>query len=187
MRRRIYSQLRGGKSCQVIISQIEPQLQCVNFSLTSRHISLAGHSAGAHLLAAMLDRTFVATVGDEIQLVKHVYLISGVFRLDELRFTKAVNENNLLSLNDENVMDLSPVNIDYQHLSGCGMEFHVYVAENESNVFKQMSEDMHKHLNKFGITSSLHILPKLDHFDIVEKLADKDYAITSEILNNFKS
>lgn len=151
-----------------------------------RHISFAGHSAGAHLLAAMLDSIFVATVGDEIQLVKHVYLISGVFRLDELRFTKSVNENNLLSLNDENVMGLSPINMDYGHLSGCGIQFHVYVGENESNVFKRMSEDMHKHLNKFGIASYLHILPNLDHFDIVEKLADKDYAVTKEIVKNLK-
>lgn len=151
-----------------------------------RHISFAGHSAGAHLLAAMLDSIFVATVGDEIQLVKHVYLISGVFRLDELRFTKSVNENNLLSLNDENVMGLSPINMDYGHLSGCGIQFHVYVGENESNVFKRMSEDMHKHLNKFGIASYLHILPNLDHFDIVEKLADKNYAVTKEIVKNLK-
>lgn len=152
-----------------------------------RHISFAGHSAGAHLLAAMLDRTFVATVGDEIELLKHVYLISGVFRLDELRFTKAVNEKNLLSLNDANVISLSPINMDFKHLSGCGIKFHIYVGKNESNVFKQMSEDMHKYLNKFGVASTLHILQNLDHFDIVEKLADEGYALTRDIVENIKS
>lgn len=151
-----------------------------------KHVSFAGHSAGAHLLAAMLDRSFVATVGDEIQLVKHVYLISGVFRLDELRFTKAVNENNLLSLNDENVANLSPLSGDYRHLSGSAVKFHVYVAENDSTVFKQMSEDMHKHLSNCGVSSSLQVLSDLDHFDIVEKLAEKSHPITSEILEKFK-
>lgn len=151
-----------------------------------KHVSFAGHSAGAHLLAAMLDRSFVATVGDEIQLVKHVYLISGVFQLDELRFTKAVNENNLLSLSDENVENLSPLNSDYRHLSDSALKFHVYVAEHDSTVFKQMSEAMHKHLSNCGIASSLHILSDLDHFDIVEKLSEKSHSITSDVLQNFK-
>nr|ABF18206.1 kynurenine formamidase [Aedes aegypti] len=152
-----------------------------------KHVSFAGHSAGAHLLAAMLDRNFVATVGDEIHLIKHVYLISGVFRLDELRFTKAVNDNNLLSLNDKNVANLSPLNGDYRHLLSCGMKFHVYVAENDSAVFKQMSVDMHERLKNAGIATSLHILSDLDHFDIVEKLSESSYTITEEIINNLKS
>ncbi|XP_019561130.3 kynurenine formamidase [Aedes albopictus] len=151
------------------------------------HVSFAGHSAGAHLLAAMLDRSFIATVGDEKRLIKHVYLISGVFRLDELRFTKAVNENNLLALNDKNVANLSPLSCDYRHLSDCEMNFHVYVAENDSTVFKRMSDDMHKHLQNAGVATSMQVLSDLDHFDIVEKLAEKSYSITSEILKNFKS
>ncbi|XP_062553004.1 kynurenine formamidase [Armigeres subalbatus] len=152
-----------------------------------KHISFAGHSAGAHLIAAMLDLSFATTVKDELQFIKHVYLISGVFRLDELRFTKEVNENNLLCLNDENIANLSPLNSDYRHLSNSGIKFHVYVAENDSAVFKQMSNDIHKHLDNCGITSSLQILPGLDHFDIVEKLSEKSHSITHAILENFES
>ncbi|EDS28155.1 kynurenine formamidase [Culex quinquefasciatus] len=177
---------------KVTLAELVSQIKCageyiLNYAEENRvrHVSIAGHSAGAHLIAAMLDRQFVATVGDEIRLVKHVYLISGVFKLDELRHTQSVNAKNLLGLNDANVRGLSPLEMDYGHLRGLSVQVHVSVAENDSAVFKQMAKDMHEHLERFGVQGSLHVLPELDHFDIVEKLAEKDYFITKAILDSF--
>ncbi|XP_055598092.1 kynurenine formamidase-like [Uranotaenia lowii] len=152
-----------------------------------QHISIAGHSAGAHLIACMLDRCFVETVGDEIHLVKHVHLISGVFKLEELRHTKAVNSGNLLGLDDTNTRLLSPIYSDFEHLKGLQMKIHVYVAEHDSHVFKQMSREMFEHLQSFGLETSFLVLPGLDHFDIVEKLSEKTHLITSEILKTISN
>lgn len=171
-----------------LVSQIKSAGEYIlNYAEENRvkHISIAGHSAGAHLIAAMLDRQFVATVGDEIRLIKHVYLISGVFKLDELRYTQSVNAKNLLGLSDANVRSLSPLEQDYGHLRGLPLKVHVSVAENDSGFFKQMAKDMHEHLNRFGVEGTFHVLPELDHFDIVEKLSEKDYFITNAILDSF--
>ncbi|XP_058815891.1 kynurenine formamidase [Topomyia yanbarensis] len=175
----------------VALEQIVVQIKragehILNYAAVNRvkHVCFAGHSAGAHLIATMLDRDFVATVGSKIQLIKHLYLISGVYGLDELRFTQAVNADNLLGLDDATTISLSPMQMSYQHLSNLGIKFHIYVAEHDSSVFKQMSIDLNKHLDRYGITSDLHILPGLDHFDIVEKLSEKNFVITSQILEN---
>ncbi|XP_055639575.1 kynurenine formamidase [Toxorhynchites rutilus septentrionalis] len=150
-----------------------------------KHISFAGHSAGAHLIATMLDCPFVAAMGKEIDRIKQIYLISGVYKLDELFYTTEVNKNNLLGLNALTIQSLSPLLQNYQHLLGFNSRIHIYVGENESPVFKQMSSDMCKHFEKFALDSTFQILPNLDHFNIVEKLSEKDYFITNNILEHF--
>ncbi|XP_058447443.1 kynurenine formamidase [Malaya genurostris] len=149
-----------------------------------KYVCFAGHSAGAHLLLTMLDRDFVATVGTRIQLIKHLYLISGVYSLEQLRYTSAVNADNVLGLNDSNVKKLSPLLMSYQHLTQIGIKFHIFVAEHDSSVFKQMSIDMNEYLGKYSLVSDLHMLPSLNHFDIVEKLSENDYFITQKILEH---
>uniref|UniRef100_A0A182PJ14 Kynurenine formamidase n=1 Tax=Anopheles epiroticus TaxID=199890 RepID=A0A182PJ14_9DIPT len=152
-----------------------------------KHVSIAGHSAGAHLILSMLDQMFQNAVGDELHLLKDVYLISGVYNVQELRYTKSVNKDNLLGINDANAKRLSPLYASYDHLrsvseQGGGLRFHVYVAEHDSDVFREMSTKMSELLRSFGLKSDLSVLPGLDHFDIVEKLTSLDYTITSAIL-----
>ncbi|XP_307845.5 kynurenine formamidase [Anopheles gambiae] len=154
-----------------------------------RHISIAGHSAGAHLIASMLDRPFMDAVGEELALLKDVYLISGVYNVQELRYTKSVNKDNLLGINDANAKSLSPLYASYEHLrpiveqqQGGALRFHVYVAEHDSDVFREMAVKMSELLRSYGMRCDLSVLPGLDHFDIVEKLASADYTITAAIL-----
>ncbi|XP_053696043.1 kynurenine formamidase [Sabethes cyaneus] len=149
-------------------------------------ISLAGHSAGAHLIATSLDGDFLTAAGSGINLIKHLYLISGVYVLEELRHTKAVNTNNLLDLDQFKAISLSPLHLEYAHLTGLNLKVHLYVAENDSNTFKHMSMNMCKHIQNYGIESSVQILPGLDHFDIVEKLSEENFVIIRDILKNSK-
>uniref|UniRef100_A0A182MAI7 Kynurenine formamidase n=1 Tax=Anopheles culicifacies TaxID=139723 RepID=A0A182MAI7_9DIPT len=147
-----------------------------------KHVSIAGHSAGAHLILSMLDQSFQSAVGEELALLKDVYLISGVYNVQELRYTKSVNKDNLLGIDDGNAKRLSPLFASYDHLRSTGMQFHVYVAQHDSDVFREMSSKMSERLQSFGLRCDLNVLPNLDHFDIVENLASSDYAITSAIL-----
>ncbi|XP_055549494.1 kynurenine formamidase [Wyeomyia smithii] len=146
------------------------------------YISFAGHSAGAHLIAAMMDSDFVETAGSDIRLIKDLYLISGVYVLEELRYTKAVNANNLLGLDQSKAINLSPLHLQYTHLAGLNLRLHFYVAENDSAKFKQMTGNMCIHMQNCGIGYTLAQLPGLDHFDIVEKLSEENFIITREIL-----
>uniref|UniRef100_A0A182NEL5 Kynurenine formamidase n=1 Tax=Anopheles dirus TaxID=7168 RepID=A0A182NEL5_9DIPT len=149
-----------------------------------KHVSMAGHSAGAHLIQSMIDHTFQNAVGEEFNLLKDVYLISGVYNVQELRYTKSVNKDNLLGIDDTNARRLSPLFANYDHLrSATGLRFHVYVAQHDSDVFREMSTRMSEHLKTYGLNSELTVLPNLDHFDIVESLASADYAITTAILD----
>uniref|UniRef100_A0A182VUS7 Kynurenine formamidase n=1 Tax=Anopheles minimus TaxID=112268 RepID=A0A182VUS7_9DIPT len=147
-----------------------------------KHVSIAGHSAGAHLIASMLDQSFQSAVGEELAILKDVYLISGVYNVQELRYTKSVNKDNLLGIDDGNAKRLSPLFASYDHLRSTGLKFHVYVAQHDSDVFREMSSKMCERLQSFGLSCDLNVLPNLDHFDIVENLALSDYAITSAIL-----
>ncbi|XP_053672930.1 kynurenine formamidase [Anopheles nili] len=150
-----------------------------------KHVSIAGHSAGAHLIASMLDEEFKNAVGEELKLLKDVYFISGVYNVEELRYTKSVNSNNLLGINDNNARRLSPLFASFDHLRSSddnGLRFHVYVAQHDSDVFREMAAKMSTHLSSFGLNSNVKILPNLDHFDIVENLSSADYEITKVIL-----
>ncbi|XP_035778599.1 kynurenine formamidase-like [Anopheles albimanus] len=153
-----------------------------------RQVALAGHSAGAHLIASMLDQQFKSAVGgEEFALLKDVYLISGVYDVQELRYTTSVNRDNLLGLNDNNVLRLSPLSMSYSHLTGAaaGPRFHVYVAEHDSEVFRTMASSMKNHLESFALPCDLNDMPGLDHFDIVENLSKTDHPLTIAILKGF--
>uniref|UniRef100_A0A182K2L6 Kynurenine formamidase n=1 Tax=Anopheles christyi TaxID=43041 RepID=A0A182K2L6_9DIPT len=135
----------------------------------------------------MLDQAFQDAVGEELNLLKDVYLISGVYNVQELRYTKSVNKDNLLGITDTNAKRLSPLYASYDHLRSVSeqedsLRFHVYVAEHDSDVFREMSIEMSELLRSFGMKCDLSVLPGLDHFDIVENLASSDYTITSAIL-----
>ncbi|XP_058061650.1 kynurenine formamidase [Anopheles bellator] len=152
------------------------------------HVALAGHSAGAHLIASMLDNEFKTAVSEEFSLLKDVYLISGVYTVDELRYTTSVNKENLLGLNDSNVRRLSPLSARYSHLQSAafdGLRFHVYAAERDSDVFRSMASQMRTHLTSDGLSCDLEVLTGLDHFDIVENLANIDHPLTKAILKDF--
>ncbi|XP_049536543.1 kynurenine formamidase [Anopheles darlingi] len=153
-----------------------------------RQVAMAGHSAGAHLIASMLDQQFKSAVGgEEFALLKDVYLISGVYDVQELRYTTSVNRDNLLGLNDNNVLRLSPLSMGFSHLTGdaAGPRFHVYVAEHDSEVFRDMASRMNSHLESFTLPCDLNVLPGLDHFDIVENLSKTDHPLTIAILKGF--
>ncbi|CAO1384432.1 unnamed protein product [Diamesa serratosioi] len=147
-----------------------------------KSIAFAGHSAGAHLVATSLTKEFFELIGSEIKI--NAYLISGVFELTELRTLKAANENNILSLTETNAKELSPQYQDYSHLTNANIQIQVLVGENESKKFIEQSKNFGDHLKKYSPKTIYKLMEKLDHFDIVEKLAEKDYELTKTILGS---
>ena len=70
--------------------------------------------------------------GDKFKLLKKNCLISGVYDVSELRNTKAVNRDNLLSIDDGNVEILSPIRHNFDHVKSYNVSLDAYVGSDES-------------------------------------------------------
>lgn len=167
-----------------LVQQVQKSFKWISDYVTKndiKSVSFAGHSAGAHLVACALTKNFTETVAQDVKLF--VYYVSGVFDLHELRHLKAANENNILSLNDENVKRVSPQFHDFSHLINRNVKNFVFAGEFESEKFRQQSKDFAE-----GPLSCLHVeyevLGNVDHFSIVENLSQPDYELSKLIVKN---
>lgn len=152
----------------------------------SKSISFVGHLSGAHLIASMLQKDFVDYIGAEkFKLLKNIFLISGIYDLNELKDTKCANRDNLLSLTDSNVTALSPAKWNFDHLKAFAIKFATFVGGDESPTLQQQSADFGKVLSSSGLNASFKKIENVDHFNIVQKLSENDYEITKTILSNF--
>ena len=162
------------------------------FSYAAEHkpksVSFIGHGSGAHLITYLLTEEMISRLGtDKFNLLKHIYLISGVYDVSELRNTEVVNRENLLSITNENVNELSPVKRNFSHLQKYNLTFDVYVGSDESPTYQKQTREFVAHLKKEKLHANFHLMEKFDHFNIVEKLSEINYDITQKIINNFKS
>ncbi len=162
------------------------------FSYAAEHkpksVSFIGHGSGAHLITYLLTEEMISRLGtDKFNLLKHIYLISGVYDVSELRNTEVVNRENLLSITNENVNELSPVKRNFSHLQKYNLTFDAYVGSDESPTYQKQTREFVAHLKKEKLHANFHLMEKFDHFNIVEKLSEINYDITQKIINNFKS
>lgn len=149
-------------------------------TVVRRRISLAGHSAGAHLILCMIDRLLDRTEGP--LRIDSIYLISGVYDLTQLQHTTSVNQDNCLSLNDDNVDQLSPLKFDYTKWAKQRINVNIYVGQHETPTFiKQSMEMFHRFVNGFRVR--MRFILDHDHFNIVENLCQKSYELTQDILS----
>lgn len=147
-----------------------------------KSVSIAGHSVGAHLVACSLNEKFTKSLKSDVKLF--VYLISGIYDLSEVRYCKSINTDNMFVINDENVDQLSPQSHNFNHLVQRDIKIYVFVGEFESEKFQQQSKVFAEVALKNLRFVSYKIHSAVDHFDIVEKLAEADYEMTQIILKN---
>lgn len=162
---------------------------CINYGAerNSLSISFGGHSAGAHLIMSALSDVHYWKSLENKAILKHCYLISGIYDLSIIRYLSEINENNILGINDENVTEVSPFLQNFAHLKDVDTKFHVFVGEHDSKTFQQHSNDICKHLTKDTDSNdrvSCEILADFDHFGIVEDLRLDDFLITKRIIGN---
>jgi arylformamidase len=171
-----------------VIKQFKKAVERV-FSYAGEHkpksVSFIGHDSGAHLITYLLSEDMISRLGhDKFKLLKHIYLISGVYDVSELRQTDVLNRENLLSITDANVDDLSPIKSSFGHLSKYNVTFDAYVGGDESPALQKQTREFVAHLKKEKLHANFHKLDDLDHYDIVEKLSEINYDITQTIIGN---
>jgi arylformamidase len=171
------------KTLEEIVDQIKDCFMWISNYVKKNSInslSIAGHSAGAHLLACGLTQNFVSSL-DNVKLSN--YFISGIYYLNELKDLETSNPNGILSLNDDNWKKLSPQFYDYSHLESSNVKNYVIAGADESKMFV-------KHSTKFAneplkdTNVKLMIMENIDHFDVMEKFIEADYELTKLVLEN---
>lgn len=116
--------------------------------------------------------------------IKHLYLISGIYDLSQLRYT-SVNELNKLGLFESNIRKVSPMHFDFVPWQQFPLDIHIFAAQNDSTTFRVQSECFGKRLkHEFGLNTNCRLIDNCDHFDVVENLAQSSYEITKEIIRN---
>lgn len=150
----------------------------------SKSVSFIGHLSGAHLITYLFSHEMITRLGDKFKLLKKSYLISGVYDLSELRGTKAVNRDNLLSIDDGNVETLSPIKHSFDHVKCFNVSFDAYVGSEESPTLQKQTREFVAHLKQAKLHANFHLMDGLDHFNIVEKLSEINYEITQAIIKD---
>lgn len=147
----------------------------------SRCISIGGHSAGAHLAISLFPKFYTNLTNDERKLLKSVFLISGIYNLMPLVKTTI---NDPLKLTEVEAENLSPMFWNFEHVTDTSPKFFVIASENDSPAFVKQSELFANNLKKQEVPNEYMLLEELDHFNIIEKMADENYVIVKSIVNS---
>lgn len=126
-----------------------------------------------------------------LQRIRHVFLVSGVYDLRELRTCDAVNAANVLGLNEHTVDTLSPIRItsttfaaatgdDYVQRplrQPAPVDIRVLVAEHDSAIFRMQSRAYAD-----AMRCDFEVVAGCDHFDVVERLVERDFPLTASLI-----
>lgn len=158
---------------------------------------MGGHSSGAHLAACLFDK-LVQQSPSLTSIVKSLYLISGVYDVSEARYMPTVNPNNILSLDENNVLRLSPILFEFDKwaavatrnaatATAAATAIHMFVGTNDAPKLVGQAYCLERLLafNRYP-NYDLVVMENIDHFDIVENLSKADFLITKKIIDEAK-
>ncbi len=137
---------------------------------------VVGHSAGGHLAAAMIATDWTR-YGAPADLVRSGYGISGVFELEPLISTSL---NEALRLTPETARDASPA---LWPPPPPGRVFVAAVGGAESPEFLRQSLDLAAVWSAAGGTAECVVVPKANHFTVVDELARLESAMAHRVLH----
>ncbi len=155
----------------VTIPQIASQVAAALVKVAGRTqgtIALAGHSAGGHLVARIMDPLLLG--GEVRDRISQIVSISPVGDLEPLMQTSM---NEVLGIDAATAQSDSPVNMSPPH----GVAVSVWVGENERPAFLEQAEAMAR---AWGAKQT--IVEGKHHFDIIEALADPDSDMIAALL-----
>jgi len=160
---------------QVSIAEIIDQMRRASLALWRRfgkRIMAYGHSAGGHLAACLLATEWKALDREApADLVPAAYAISGVFDLTPLIHLES---NADFKLDEAKARDISPVFWPAPR----GGVLDAVVGGAESSEFLRQSKIIAKAWGKDGVATRLEAVPDMNHFTVLDALADPQSAMT---------
>lgn len=133
----------------------------------SEHVVLCGHSSGAHLAAYALTR---------LDFVMSALLVSGVYDLLPVRLSA---RNEYLRLDGRLEQEYSPI----RHVERIGCPVTVAWGEKEAPEFFRQSKEFASALGRSGRLREVIEGKNLNHFEIIETLADPGSPLGRAALN----
>ncbi|HWM40808.1 MAG TPA: alpha/beta hydrolase, partial [Burkholderiales bacterium] len=133
----------------------------------SNDVALCGHSSGAHLAACALTK---------LELVRRALLISGVYDLLPVRLSA---RNEYVRLDERIEHEYSPI----RHVDRIRCPVTVAWGEKEGAEFLRQSKEFAAELKRSGRLSEAMEGKNLNHFEIVETLADPRSPLGRAALN----
>ena len=143
-------------------------------------IYVCGHSAGGHLGLMLLGTDWPAWgEGLPPDVVKGVCSIGGIFDLEPIRLSFL---NKTLHMDAEQARRSSPLHQTYPTPAPLSL----VVAVDESDEFHRQSREMQRHWAGLGYPVQLVIPPGLDHFNVVNDLANPGCALVAHQLEQMR-
>lgn len=156
-------------SCKKAVQWVHQNIGSYNGD--PEQVYMAGHSAGGHLAVMMM----IANDHNIPGILKGVFSLSGLFNLEPVRLSDI---NQVLNLDDQAVFSNSPVNLN----PSCSCSLLITVGEEESDEFRDQSKELYTGWKKLNKDTQFHELKEINHYSIVETLADKKSFLHKEIL-----
>jgi arylformamidase len=178
-------QLCPGASMTNIVDKIREAIVWIwnnadDYSISKHRINVSGHSAGGHITGMVLATDW-STVSSDLpkDIVKTGIPISGLYQLDPIRETTIADA---LGLDDEESMALSP----YFYQPQTEAPILVTLGGGETPEFLWQTDNF---VNKWkGYKAPLEYFaePDVDHFGVVERLANSESQIFIKVKNFIK-
>ncbi|HVG16076.1 MAG TPA: alpha/beta hydrolase [Chitinophagaceae bacterium] len=152
-------------SCRKAIVWLHQNLS--RFNGNSNEIFVAGHSAGGHLAAMLMETSWAHfDLNLSVDLVKGTVAISGIFNLIPIRLSYL---NTVLNIDREAAIRNSPVHIETVKSSSLILA----VGNEESAEFNDQSNEMYSYRIARDSPVKLLHMPHQNHFSILETMLDQ--------------
>jgi arylformamidase len=162
----------------VSVMEIAEEMQACMAALwrkTGKRPMVVGHSAGGHLTAEMLARTW-GSGGVPADLVRYGYAISGVFELAPLMRTSL---NKALGLTPGTARAASPL---FRPPPPRGRRLVAAVGGAESGEFLRQSRRLAESWSGVGLDAKCEVIDGANHFTIVDELIRPDSDMLKRIV-----
>ncbi|MGA8262388.1 MAG: alpha/beta hydrolase [Arenicellales bacterium] len=145
------------------------------YGLASERINVIGHSAGGHLTAMMLATDWCAREPDlPGDLVRTGVAISGLYDLEPLRYTSI---NRAAGIDDDAARHCSPLFLEPRP----GARLLTVVGGHETDAFHEQAGNLAQRWTAAGTRIESHVEPDVDHFDVINRLADAESALFNKV------
>ena len=175
-------QLCPGASMTNIVEKIREAIIWIwsnadDYSISKHRINVSGHSAGGHITGMVLatDWSKIST-GLPEDIVKTGVPISGLYQLDPIRETTIADA---LGLDDEESQALSPHFFEPQTKA----PILVTLGGGETPEFHWQTDNFVNKWKGFKAPLDYFAEPDVNHFGVVEKLANTESAIFNKVKN----
>lgn len=172
---------------KVTVRQISTQIkeallwlhaQAESLGFDSDRIFVAGHSAGAHLIAMVLAQGS-AEFSLPDGLIRKAYLISGIYELSPVL---KISVNQEIRLKPEEVEPLSPIKFPGSRKT----VYDIIVGGAEPQGWIEQSVRFAEHLENQNVPSNLTILPQRHHYSILQDMETPDGILAARFINDLK-